>query len=220
MRKTFLFLLLFLPIGLYAQSHDCGGIISVGFEQRIVKNFDFGLDAEGRFNHCFTQFDRLKVGASFEFSFLKKKRLKVGAGGYYLLKNDDYLENRWRVQGSLTYTEKIRQFRLSYRVRVQSLFFDERRGSHSFNPKTYLRNRLRIEYMFPQVPVTLYASTEFFLRLYKKNYFIDEFRTLIGCDYRLNKGNKIGIFLRSDNEIQVANPDNTYYVGFSYRFKN
>lgn len=205
-----------------AQQHDFGGLLNLEFQQKVVKNLNFNLETEARFNHCFTSFDRLKVGASFDYSFLKKKRLKISLGANYLLYNDlGTAEHRGRIVGALTYTEKFSNFKISYRVRVQSTFYDELRGDYKFNPKTYLRNRLQLEYSFKEKGMDLYASTEFFLRLYQKgNNFVDDFRTIVGWDYKLNKGNSIGLFFRVDNEIQVKNPENTYYIGFAYGFKN
>lgn len=223
-RLAILLLLLccIVPMKLSAQQHDFGGLVNLGFEQKVVKGLDFNLEAEGRFNHFFTSFDRLKIGASFDYSFLKKKRLKITLGANYLLYNDlGMADHRGRVIGTLTYTEKIKNFKLSYRARVQSTFYDELRGYHKFNPKTYLRNRLQLGYNFKEKGMEIYASTEFFLRLYQKgNNFVDNFRTIVGWDCKLNKGNTIGLYFRVDNEIQVKNPENTYYIGFRYGFKH
>ena len=59
-----------------------------------------------------------------------------------------------------------------------------------------------------------------FIRLYKKDArFIDEMRTVVGVTYRLNKNNSLDFYLRSDNEVQVKNPANIYYIGVGYNFK-
>jgi hypothetical protein len=214
-------ILLCAPAFVSSQTHDFGGLLEVGFEQRIVKGLNFGIGAEGRFNQCFTNFNRLKLSADLSYSFWDK-RFKVSVGGRYLLYNQEGTpENRGRVLGSITYTERIRQFKPSFRLRIQSTFYDEQRRHVKFNPKTYLRGRLQLEYVFPAHPMTLYASTEFFLRLYKKDAnIVDRFRTIVGWDYRLNAGSTIGVFFRADNEMQVAKPENVYYIGFKYGFKH
>lgn len=210
-----------LPFALQGQTHEAGGLIKLGYEKKIVKGLNFGLEGEGRFNNNFTNFDRLKLGASFNYSFFKK-RFKIGISGNYLLSDcDAYFENRGRINAMFTYAESIHQFKISYRVRVQSTFYEERFNDHKFNPKTYLRNRLQLEYEFFSKPAKLYASTEFFLRLYEKqNHIVDNFRTIVGLDYRLTQGSSIGVFFRSDNEIQVKNPSNVYYIGILYNFKH
>ena len=215
-------LMVALPWACRAQSHDFGGIVELGFEQKLAKGLDLGLEGEGRFNHNFTSFNRLKIGADLEYSFLKKKRLKVSVGGFYLLYNRyGTPEHRGRIMGALTYTEKFSDFKLSLRARVQSTFYDMQRGYHKFNPKTYLRGRLQFDYTFSQLNMSIFASTEFFLSLYKKNdIFIENFRTIAGLNFKVGKGHTMGVFLRVDNEIQVSEPENVYYIGLKYNFKN
>ena len=215
-------LMVALPWGCRAQSHDFGGILELGFEQKLAKGLELGLEGEGRFNHNFTSFNRLKIGADLDYSFLKKKRLKVSLGAAYLLYNRyGTIENRGRIIGSITYTEKISDFKLSLRARVQSTFYDMQRGYHKFNPKTYLRGRLQFDYTFSQLRMSIFASTEFFLSLYKKNnIFIENFRTIAGCNFKMGNGHTLGVFLRVDNEVQVSEPENVYYIGLKYYFKN
>lgn len=213
--------LLALSYSSFAQTHEAGGLLGVGFEQKIVRNFHFSAKGEGRFNRNFTHFNRFKLAGSFDYTFWQK-RFKLTAGGSYLLYNqEDYWENRGRIFASLGYTQEIRQFDLSYRARVQCTFYDEERGHHKYNPKTYLRNRLQLEYKFIGKPIKLYASGEFFLRLYKKSdYFIDEVRTIVGVSYRIDAKNSLDFFFRVNNEVQVANPQNIYYIGITYSFEN
>ena len=215
-------LMVALPWVCRAQSHDFGGILELGFEQKLAKGLELGLEGEGRFNHCFTSFNRLKIGADLDYSFLKKKRLKVSLGAAYLLYNRyGTIESRGRIIGSITYTEKISDFKLSLRARVQSTFYDMQRGYHKFNPKTYLRGRLQFDYTFSQLRVSIFASTEIFLSLYKKNnIFIENFRTIAGCNFKVGDGHTLGVFLRVDNEVQVSEPENVYYIGLKYNFKN
>ena len=209
------------PVFMKGQTHETGAIFGVEYEKKVVKGLHFGLDGQLRFNQNFTNFDRLRLGAGLDYTFCKK-RLKVGAAGFYLLGDKGtYYENRGRVQATLSYTERIQQFKIGLRARAQSTFYDERRGEHKFNPKTYFRGRLQFEYEFFGKPIKIFASTEFFLRLYKKdNCFIDNFRTIAGIDYRLTQGSSLTFSFRSENEIQVKNPENIYYFCIAYNFKH
>ena len=209
------------PILAKGQTHEAGAIIGVEYEKKVLKGLHFGLDGQLRFNQNFTNFDRLRIGAGLDYSFWKK-RLKVGAAGFYLLGDKgNYFEHRGRIQGTLAYTERIQQFKIGVRARVQSTFYDERRGDHKFNPKTYFRGRLQFEYDFFGKPLKIFASTEFFLRLYKKdNCFIDNFRTIAGIEYRLTQGSSLTFSFRSENEIQMKNPENIYYFCIGYNFKH
>ena len=205
---------------LQAQTTDFGAIVGAGYSGKIVKGFGYSVEGEVKTGGNFTEFNRFKASAGLGYSFWKS-RFKVSADFDYILKNrETYLENRYRVSGGLTYSEKIRSFKLSLRSKYQASFYDESRAEHKFNPKTYVRNRFEISYSFFSKPVKLYASTEMFIRLYKKDArFIDEMRTVVGVTYRLNKNNSLDFYLRSDNEVQVKNPTNIYYIGVGYSFK-
>ena len=209
------------PVILCAQTYDAGGLLGMEYGKKIGKGFHFGAIAELRLNEYYTNFDRMKVGGEFDYTFFKK-RFKIRIGAHYLLTDqENYYENRGRVYASFTYTEKIKRFKLSFRVRPQATFYETTYGNHKVNPKTYLRNRLQLTYSFFSKPVKLYVSTEFFLRLYqKKNYFIDNFRTLVGAEYQFNDRSSLNMFFRVDNEIQVKNPANVFYVGVFYNFSH
>ena len=205
---------------LQAQTTDFGAIIGAGYSGKIVKGFGYSVEGEVKTSGNFIEFNRFKASAGLGYSFWES-RFKVSADFDYILKNrETYMENRYRVSGGLTYSEKIRSFKLSLRSKYQASFYDESRAEHKFNPKTYVRNRFEISYSFFSKPVKLYASTEMFIRLYRKDArFIDEMRTVVGVTYRLNKNNSLDFYLRSDNEVQVKNPANIYYIGVGYNFK-
>ena len=220
-RNILVLILLCLPFVTKGQTHEVGAIVGAEYEKKVAKGLHFGVDGQLRFNQNFTNFDRMRLGAGLDYTFWKK-RLKVGVAGFYLLGDEEsYYEHRGRIQATVAYTERIQQFRIGVRARAQSTFYDERHGEHKFNPKTYFRGRLQLEYEFFSKPVKLFASTEFFLRLYKKNnYFIDDFRTIVGCSYKLSQGSSLTFAFRSENEIQVKNPENIYYFCIVYNFKH
>lgn len=205
---------------LQAQTTDFGAIVGAGYSGKIVKGFGYSVEGEVKTSGNFIEFNRFKASAGLGYSFWES-RFKVSADFDYILKNrQTYMENRYRVSGGLTYSEKIRSFKLSLRSKYQASFYDESRAEHKFNPKTYVRNRFEISYSFFSKPLKLYASTEMFIRLYKKDArFIDEMRTVVGVNYRINKNNSLDFYLRSDNEVQVKNPANIYYIGVGYSFK-
>jgi|GEM_PF-3308678 len=205
----------------YSQTTDFGAVIRVNYVKEINKAWNYSLAGEGQLGANFTSFDRLKSSTGFDFTFLKK-RLKAAGTLDYLLKNEiDFFENRYRFNLSLTYTEKIKQFKISYRLRGQTTIYEETHQDHRFNPKTYLRNRLELSYEFFEKPVEIYASTEFFLRLYQPGAnFVDAFRTILGVSYRFDKNNFLDVYFRADNDIQVKDPANVYYIGIAYTFKH
>lgn len=215
-------LCLFLLLGtvLRAQTYETGGLVGAEYEMKILKGWHWSAETQLRFDHNFTHYDRWKVGVGTDYTFLKK-HVKVGV--YYGLLNyqsdEGVFDWRHRVTGTLTLAHKFTNWRLSYRAAFQWTFRDERRGSYRFNPKTYMRNRLTVTYSIPDKPVKFYASEEFWWRLYHpgKN-IIDNLRTTVGVQYNINKHHTLDFYLRSNNEVQVSNPEHILYLGVKYSF--
>lgn len=222
MRKRFIIFLWFLSICLVskAQSFDTRGLLGAEYEMKIMKGWHWGAETEVRFNQNFTHYDRLKLGVGTDYTFWKK-RVKVGVAYDFLnYQQEDYFENRHRVGLRLSYTQKFQQCKISYRALFQSTFRDERRGDYKFNPKTYMRNRLAFTYNFPSQPLKLYASEEFWWRLYHpENKIIDATRTIVGVEYDINKHQSLDFYLSMDDEVQVSDPKHALSLGIVYSYK-
>jgi len=221
MKKVLLFLLLCIEaLALAAQSFD-GGMLVGAEAQKNVRSWSFSLGGEVRMNQWVTRYDRGKIEADISYSCWQK-RIKISVGYDYINKHskEDAFYHRHRVNLSLGIGEKINRFKISYRARFQTNFYDIQRESVRFNPKIYMRNRLELSYSFYGKPVKLFCSGEFFWRLYHpENKIIDEVRAIVGVDYKVRKGHTLSFFLRSDNEVQVKNPKYTVYLGVSYKFE-
>ena len=205
---------------LHAQTFETGGLVGAEYEMKILKGWHWSAETQLRFDQHFTHYDRWKVGVGTDYTFLKK-HVKIGA--YYSLLNyqsdEGVFDWRHRVTGTLTVSHKFSNWRLAYRAAFQWTFRDERRGSYRFNPKSYMRNRLTVTYSIPNKPVKIYASEEFWWRLYHpgKN-IIANLRTTVGVQYSINKRHTLDFYLRSNNEVQVSNPEHKLYLGIKYSF--
>ena len=220
-QKYILFLILLLFTGrVAAQTFETGGVVGAEYEMKILKGWHWGADVEARFDRNFTHYDRFKVGIGTDYTFWHK-RIKIGVGYSYLnYHREDLFESRHRITGSLTLAEKFGNWKLAYRASFQSTFRDNRRGDYTFNPKTYMRNRLAVSYKIPGKPVKLHASEEFWWRLYHpERNIIDDLRTVVGVEYAIDKHNTLDFFIRSQNEVQVSNPRHILYIGVNYGFK-
>lgn len=204
---------------LSAQSFD-GGLLVGAEAQKSLRSWTFSVGGEFRFNQWVTNYDRGKLEADIGFSCWQK-RIKISVGYDYINKynKESAFYHRHRLNLSLGIGQKFNSFKLSYRARFQTTFYDFQRESVRFNPKIYMRNRVELSYSFYGKPVKLFCSGEFFWRLYhpEKN-IIDEVRAIVGVDYKVRKGHILSFFLRSDNEVQVKNPEYTLYLGISYKF--
>lgn len=221
MKKIFFIGFLMLTVCcLKAQTFETGGIVGAEYDMKIMKGWHWGAETEVRFNQNFTHYGRWKIGAGTDYSFWKK-RMKLAVGYSFMNCQDERgkFDFRHRVTGSLTFAQKLGRCKLSYRAAFQTTFRDARRGDYTFNPKTYMRNRLVFSYACPNKPLKIYASEEFWWRLYhpEKN-IIDELRTTVGVEYQVRKHHTLDFFLRSSNEVQVSNPANVLYLGVKYSF--
>ena len=205
---------------LFAQSTDFGAIVGAEATKKF-SHFGLTAEAEGRFNHNFTNFSRLKLSAGADYTFFHK-RFKVGTSFNYIYRDKtEYYENMYKLNLNLSYSEKIKQFKIGYRARFQFDFYDNRTAYHKLNPKIYMRNRFEGEYSFFSKPLKIAVSEEFFWRLnHPSKKIIDALRTIISLNYRIDKSNSLTFFLRADNEVQVSDPENIYYVGIIYHFKD
>lgn len=205
--------------GAFAQTFETGGVFGVEYELKVLKGWHITFDGELRLDHDFTHYDRAQIGVGTDYTFWKK-RIKIGAAYNFLNyhdRDDQLFDNRHRLKAFLTVAPKFGDWKIAYRAMVQSTFRDERRGDYSFNPKTYMRNRLQVSWSVPRQPVRLYMSEEFWWRLYKPgNNIIDHLRSTAGVVYEINKHHALDFFLRFDHEVQVRNPEQTLSVGVSY----
>jgi len=206
---------------LCAQTFETGGVLGVGYELKIMKGWHFFAEGDVRFDANFTHYARGKVGVGTDYTFWKK-RLKVGVEYDFLNyhdREDQLFDNRHRIKGFVTIAPKFGAWKVGWRCMAQTTFRDERRGDYKFNPKTYLRNRLSVAWSIPQTRFKLHLSEEFWWRLYKPgDNIIDQLRSVVGLEYKINKHHSLDFFLRSDNEVQVKNPENVLYVGVAYTF--
>lgn len=206
---------------LCAQTFETGGVLGVGYELKIMKGWHLYAEGDVRFDANFTHYARGKVGVGTDYTFWKK-RLKVGVEYDFLNyhdREDQLFDNRHRIKGFVTVAPKFGAWKVGWRCMAQTTFRDERRGDYKFNPKTYLRNRLSVAWSIPQTRLKLHLSEEFWWRLYKPgDNIIDQLRSVVGIEYKINKHHSLDFFLRSDNEVQVKNPENVLYVGVAYTF--
>ena len=205
----------------YAQTFTVGGVVGAEYELKIRKGWHFSVEGEARFDDYFTHYNRAKLAVGTDYTFWKK-RMKVGASYSFLNYHDrekQMFDNRHRIKGFITIAPKFGNWKVGWRCMAQTTFRDERRGDYSFNTKTYLRNRLSVTWSIPRTKLKLHCSEEFWWRLYKPgDNIIEHLRSTVGVEYSINKHHTLDFYLRSDNEIQVKNPDNVLYIGVGYKF--
>ena len=221
-RHIILCIVLWLCVGAHAQTFTTGGVFGAEYELKILKGWHFTAEGELRFDYNFTHYNRAKLSVGTDYTFWKK-RMKIGASYSFLNyhdREDQLFDNRHRVKAFVSLAPKFGQWKVGWRVMAQTTFRDERRGDYTFNPKTYLRNRLSVSYAIPQTSLKLHLSEEFWWRLYKPgDNIVDQLRSVAGLEYSIDRHHTLDFYLRSDNEIQVKNPENVLYFGIAYSFR-
>lgn len=217
-------LLLGWAISSFAQSErstDFGVILDAKYESGLVGKLDIEVEEELRFDHNCTQLDRWLNSVTIEYPFLHN-RMHVGLTGGAIRRHNDkgYFENRARVGLDVTYAETYRRYKFSYRSRLMTTFRDERTGDYRVNPKMYWRNRFQVAYQMPNSRFKYTFSTELHWLLNDPQAsVIDNIRTVLTVDYRLSRRQTLSLSGRMDNDKQVKEPVDRFYLGLTYQLK-
>lgn len=224
MKKLLIIALLSVSVATFAQSErstDFGGIVSSEFSTGLGGPFGLSLEEELRFDHNFTQFDRWLNSVGVDYSCLHN-RMNIGLTADYIRRHNDagYFENRGRLGLHVTYTEEFRRFKFQMRSKAIGTFFDESTGEHRVNPRLYWRNRFKVTYQPMNSRFKYAISTElFWLTNDPKRSAIDNIRTVISVDYRLSRRHYLSTFVRMDNDLQVKEPVDRFYLGLTFKMK-
>ena len=200
---------------------DFGGIVGAEFSMDLPAKFGLSVEEELRFDNNCTQFNRWLNSVGVDYTF-PRNRLKLGLNADYIRRANDegYYENRWRAGLHLTYSETLYHFKLTFRSKLLFTFYDELTGEHRVNPKLYWRNRLQVSYQQPNSRFKYALSTElFWLTNDPKNSIVDRLRTVASVEYRLSRRHYLSVFARMDNDLQVKEPMDRFYLGLTFEGK-
>ena len=224
MKRLLFIVFLLASVGVFAQSErstDFGGIVSAEAEVGLGGPFGLSVEEELRFENNCTQFDRWLNSVGVDYSCLHN-RMNIGLTADYIRRHNDrgYYENRGRLGLQVTYTEDWRRFRFQVRSKAIGTFFDERTGEHRVNPRLYWRNRLKVTYQPMNSRFKYALSTElFWLTNDPKKGGIDNLRTVLSVDYRLARQYSLSAFVRMDNDLQVKEPVDRFFLGLTFKAK-
>lgn len=224
MKRLLFIVFLLASVGVFAQSErstDFGGIVSAEAEVGLGGPFGLSVEEELRFENNCTQFDRWLNSVGVDYTCLHN-RMNIGLTADYIRRHNDrgYYENRGRLGLQVTYTEDWRRFRFQVRSKAIGTFFDERTGEHRVNPRLYWRNRLKVTYQPMNSRFKYALSTElFWLTNDPKKGGIDNLRAVFSVDYRLARQYTLSAFIRMDNDLQVKEPVDRFFLGLTFKAK-
>jgi len=219
-----LIVLLLATVRAFAQSErvtDFGAILSAEASAGLGGPFGLSVEEELRFKNNCTQFDRWLNSVGVDYSCLHN-RLNLGLAVDYIRRYNDrgYYENRGRLGVQATYTEEYRQFKFQVRTKLIGTFLDHATGEHRVNPKLYCRNRLKVIWQPINSRFKYALSTElFWLTNDPRGSYVDNLRTMLSVDYRLARRYWLSAFVRMDNDLQVKEPVDRFYLGLTLKGK-
>lgn len=223
------FLLLASLLPSFAQSErssDIGAIVGMDYTMGLWGDVEMEVEEELRFeNYGGAHLERWLTSVAFDvpLSFVPwmGKRLHAGIQMGYVRHHCDkgYFDNRYRYGLDLSYYETVQWFKFRYRSRFLCTYRDERMGDYHVNPKWYWRHKFQASYQVPASRFKYVLSAELFWRLREDESFIDHLRTTFSVNYRLSRHQSISGFARMDNEFQVKEPFDRFYLGLTYHLK-
>jgi len=193
-----------------------------------LNKWDFSAETELRSTNILEHTNRLSLELAATYSL--NKHLKAGASympiSFYDLKYDDY-QLRHRASLFVTGRQKFGDFTFTLREKLQMTIKDESdridedgvTDTYKINPELTWRNRIKVEYDVPKLPLTPALSFETFRQMNNPdgNVFCG-LRYSVALGYKLNKRSKLELSGLYDHEINISDPENTFVLGFGYTF--
>ena len=200
-----------------AQENDFGTWVGVELEKRITKKLRFEFEEEVRIFQNFSEIDRFAT--SFGGAWTFNQNLRAGAGYTWIYKNrvnKEQWEHRHRYQIYLRGRVKADRFTFTLRERFQSTFRDESIEGYRYNPRNYLRSRVKADYNIKGSKISPYTAAEIYYQLNNPegNEF-DKVRYTVGAGWPLSGNLSMDTYLRLDRDMNVKNPVSLYLLGIS-----
>jgi len=240
--------------GIIAQDAEPGGVwSSVSTEKNLTDRFSLGTEFELRSKGF--RFERERLAMQVSGDYLLFNNFKLGAGYSFLNVEDDYrftndsirvhFQNRHRLYMQMSYRIKFGRFNLAFRERMQWTFKDETNririypgfppvigiNEHRINPDLVWRNRAKLSYNIPKIPLTPSVSVESFyllnepeeLRIYNNDEtdyrttstFFSKMRYTLALEYEIDNKNSIeifGMFQQERGAEEKVVPGPNYYI--------
>lgn len=203
---------------------DFGVWVSGEYETELFKDFELEVEQEFRFEDNSRQLGRMHTNIGLEYKLAYP--LRIGANYRFILnrRDNDLFGHRHRGTVDLTFRHRMRQWRFSYRARMQW----EVRGWNYTNetglvPSRKFRNKFELQY---QIDRRLAAFVDVNIRVLafdpnEPGYSgINRYRYRAGIEWLTAEYRTVTLFFLHDRDINVVSPAHEYVVGVSFGFEN
>lgn len=221
MRKLLVILIVCFTAPVLAQKNqDFWQWTTISLEKSLGQKFTLKLDEEirlydnaSRLNLTYTNLGlAYKIAGPFRTAFTYRFIQKKEDDGSFSL--------RHRLMLDLIFKYKIKPVGFTYRSRIQGQVRDVNSSPDGGVPEKYWRNKFDFKFDFDK-PYGPYVSAEFRYqfrnnRLIESNNNWGRARYYIGCDYKINDGNELGVYYMIQKNFNVIDPETDYTLGISY----
>lgn len=219
-------LLLLFPIIVKAQESDLNYWTTVDIKKDLNK-WEVAGELELRGIGFFEKTQRASLQVEADYKILKG--VEVGASymvmRFYDDKYDDY-QTRNRYSLLLSGKKKFGRISISLREKLELTTKDESDrlkdneeiDTYRINPELLWRNRLRIGYNLPGIPLEPTIGAETFFQLNNPDgNELEKIRYTISLEYKLSKQHQLELFSHLNQEF-IEDESDSYVIGLGYTF--
>lgn len=222
--------LVLIPLSIYAQDENFKTWSSIEVIKKL-NQWDFSGEFEIRNAGWYNKTERTSLELEAEYSLTEV--IKIGSA-YKLMRFYDYKYNdyQWRnrVDFSIQGKWEIARFSIILRERIEYTTRDESDrirsngeiDTYKINPEWLWRNRLKISYNIPKIPLEPAIAGESFYQLNNPDGNIfEKFRYTLSISYKLTKKHEIQLFSLINRKIDDPDDEtmNEYVLGLGYSYK-
>lgn len=211
-----------------AQTSDLGLWTTLEVQKDLGK-WDFAAESEFRLKDQGAEIDRWSLGLSGAYQLFKP--IKIGAGYDFIYFNDtEYLDFQPRHRASVFVQgkHKVGRFTVSLREKVQGTAKDVsdriksngNTDNYKVNPEYTWRNKLKLEYNIPKIPLSPAISVESFHSLNNpEGNGVEQIRYTLLFNYKLSKKHQFEAYGMYSDKSMGDDAAQRMVVGLGYQFK-
>jgi len=219
--KPTITLLLFCSLALsgQAQQQDLQMWVSAGFRADLSRKIRFSIEEEARYFENISRLDKLNSDLTLDYELTNSLSCGVlyrlisnrNANGYY------DLDHRFNLH--LEYQHSVRAWSFGAELKAQKTFDQFSGLTDRFLPENYIRVKGELSRLLIDRKSEPFVSLELWYYLPQgQNAFIDQYRLTAGLKYKVDKTNRLSVFYRIQQEIQVKDPLFAHILGAGYTF--
>lgn len=181
---------------LHAQTADYGMWLGADAEKKITKRLDADLNLQARTFDDGSSLALWLAETGLTYETCKYVDLSLMYRFIADYKDNDGMEYKHRWYGDVKGKIEINRFELSSRIRYQQQY----NITKSSGSNTTIRNKWTLEYNINKCPVSPFVSAEAFAPADDAQFDIEEWRYMVGINWKINKKQSVEAAWLSERE--------------------